>query len=64
MKIIKNDAGFYTINPDKFGDSRGYFSPYYIKENMDKEGIVTAVNDDDGHALPKGKAFELYKDLM
>ena len=29
----------YEILPDKFGDSRGYFSPYFIKENMVIEGL-------------------------
>ena len=45
MKIVKSDLGFYDIKPDKFGDSRGYFSPYYIKENLDKENIETVVNE-------------------
>ncbi len=58
MKIIKNDLGFYTINPDKFGDSRGYFSPYYIKENMDKEGIPTAVNELNRIPLKENFAYD------
>jgi len=36
-KTNLNDC--YEIIPDKFGDSRGYFSPYFIKENMTKEGL-------------------------
>ena len=33
----------YEIIPDKFGDSRGYFSPYFIKENMTKEGLDNVI---------------------
>lgn len=29
----------YIITPDKFGDERGYFSPYFIKEKLEKMGI-------------------------
>lgn len=36
-KTKLNDC--YEIVPDRFGDSRGYFTPYYIKENMEKEGL-------------------------
>lgn len=45
MKIIRDDLGYYKIQPDKFGDSRGYFSPYYIKENLDNEEIGLDVNE-------------------
>ena len=29
----------YVIQPDKFGDDRGYFSPEYIEEELAKKGF-------------------------
>ena len=29
----------YIIEPDKFGDDRGYFSPYFIDKNLEKLGF-------------------------
>ena len=40
MKIIEtNLKDCYIIEPDRFGDERGYFSPFFIKENLVKEGL-------------------------
>lgn len=29
----------YILEPDRFGDDRGYFSPYFIQNDLDKLGI-------------------------
>ena len=29
----------YILEPDRFGDDRGYFSPYFIQSDLDKIGI-------------------------
>ena len=29
----------YIIEPSVFGDDRGYFSPFFIQEDLDKLGI-------------------------
>ena len=29
----------YIVKPSVFGDDRGYFSPFYIEEDMDKNGL-------------------------
>lgn len=48
MNIIKTNLNdCYIIEPDKFGDSRGYFSPYFINKkiienNLDFDGVVQA----------------------
>ena len=35
MKLIKtNLQDCYIVEPDKFGDDRGYFSPYFIQNNF------------------------------
>ena len=33
----------YILEPDKFGDDRGYFSPYFIKKNLDDIGFQNVV---------------------
>lgn len=40
MKKIETDLrDCYIIEPSVFGDERGYFSPFFIKEDLEKEGI-------------------------
>lgn len=40
MKLIQTELeDCYIIEPDRFGDDRGYFSPFFIQENLNKEGI-------------------------
>lgn len=40
MKIIKTDLeDCYILEPDKFGDERGYFSPYFIDKNVKDIGF-------------------------
>ena len=35
MKKIKTDLlDCYILEPDRFGDERGYFSPYFIADNL------------------------------
>ena len=35
MKKIETELlDCYIIEPDKFGDDRGYFSPYFIRNNF------------------------------
>lgn len=44
MKKIKTELeDCYIIEPDKFGDSRGYFSPYFIQKNFDDLGFQKVV---------------------
>ena len=33
----------YILRPDKYGDERGYFSPYFIQKNLDELGFVKVV---------------------
>jgi len=41
MEFIEtNLKDCYIIKPNRFGDERGYFSPYFIKEELNKKGIV------------------------
>ena len=40
MQINETDLqDCYMIIADKFGDERGYFSPYFIQENLKSKGI-------------------------
>lgn len=40
MEFIEtNLKDCYIIKPDKFGDDRGYFSPYFIKQKLAEKGI-------------------------
>lgn len=40
MKIIETELkDCYIIEPNRFGDDRGYFSPYFIQEDYDKNSI-------------------------
>lgn len=44
MKKIKTELeDCYIIEPDCFGDDRGYFSPYFIKENFNELGFCNVV---------------------
>lgn len=41
MKKIETELkDCYIIEPDKFGDERGYYSPFFIEENNVKEGLT------------------------
>lgn len=44
MKIIETELkDCYILEPDKFGDDRGYFSPYFIQKNLDDLGFTRVV---------------------
>ena len=44
MKLIKtNLEDCYIIEPDRFGDDRGYFSPYFIQNNLTNLGFERVV---------------------
>ncbi len=44
MKIIKTDLkDCYIIEPAKFGDKRGYFSPYFIQNEFSELGFKNVV---------------------
>lgn len=44
MKLIKTELeDCYIIEPDKFGDTRGYFSPYFIQNNLSELGFERVV---------------------
>ena len=38
-KIETNLKDCYILEPNRFGDDRGYFSPFFIAEDLKKEGI-------------------------
>ena len=38
-KIETNLQDCFILEPDRFGDDRGYFSPYFIQDDLDKLGI-------------------------
>ena len=47
MKMLKTALeDCYIIEPDRFGDDRGYFSPYFIQSNFDKsaKGVVRGLH--------------------
>ena len=45
MKMLKTALeDCYIIEPDRFGDDRGYFSPYFIQSNFDKLGDPCSLN--------------------
>lgn len=40
IKIIETALkDCYILEPDKFGDDRGYFNPYFIQKDLEKNGI-------------------------
>ena len=44
MKKIETELkDCFILEPDKFGDDRGYFSPYFIQKNLDELGFTRAV---------------------
>ena len=38
-KIATNLQDCYILEPDRFGDDRGYFSPYFIQKDLNNLGI-------------------------
>lgn len=44
-KIETGLESCYIIEPDKFGDERGYYSPFYVKDTYEKEGLSSIFKD-------------------
>ena len=42
-KIETNLADCYLLEPDRYGDDRGYFSPIFIQDNLDELGFERVV---------------------
>lgn len=63
MKLIKTDLeDCFIIEPDKFGDERGYFSPYFIQENFKElgfSGVVQANRSKSARGVVRGLHFQL-----
>lgn len=62
MKIIDTELkDCYILEPDRFGDDRGYFSPYFIQENLDKLGferVVQANRSKSSKGVVRGLHFQ------
>lgn len=62
MKMLKTALeDCYIIEPDRFGDDRGYFSPYFIQSNFDKlgfEGVVQANRSKSAKGVVRGLHFQ------
>ena len=62
MKKIETELlDCYIIEPDKFGDDRGYFSPYFIQKNFDDlgfEGVVQANRSKSSKGVLRGLHFQ------
>ena len=62
MKLIKTELeDCYIIEPDRFGDDRGYFSPYFIRENISPLGfgdVVQANRSKSSKGVVRGLHFQ------
>lgn len=62
MKCIEtNLKDCYIIEPDRFGDDRGYFSPYFIQKNFDDLGfekVVQASRSKSSKGVVRGLHFQ------
>lgn len=62
-KIETNLKDCYILEPDRFGDDRGYFSPYFIQEDLNKlgikfEGVVQANRSKSSKGVVRGLHFQ------
>jgi len=60
-KIETNLLDCYILEPDKFGDERGYFSPYYIEQNLKElgfQGVVQANRSMSCKGVVRGLHFQ------
>ena len=60
-KIETNLLDCYIIEPDRFGDERGYFSPYFIQKNFDELGfekVVQANRSKSSKGVVRGLHFQ------
>ena len=62
MKIIKTELeDCFIIEPDRFGDDRGYFSPYFIQNNLSELGferVVQANRSKSSKGVVRGLHFQ------
>lgn len=62
MKKIETELlDCYILEPDKFGDERGYFSPYFIQKNLDElgfKGVVQANRSKSAKGVVRGLHFQ------
>lgn len=58
-KIYTELQDCYILEPDKFGDDRGYFSPYFIQENLNELGFKKVVQANRSKSA-KGVVRELH----
>lgn len=60
-KIETNLKDCYILEPDRFGDDRGYFSPYFIQKDLDDlgfQGVVQANRSLSGKGVIRGLHFQ------
>lgn len=62
-KIETNLKDCYILEPDRFGDDRGYFSPYFIRKDLEKlgikfEGVVQANRSKSSKGVVRGLHFQ------
>ena len=62
MKLIKTQLeDCYIIEPEKYGDNRGYFSPYFIQKeisNLGFEKVVQANRSKSCKGVVRGLHFQ------
>ena len=62
MKKIETELlDCYILEPDRFGDERGYFSPYYIETNLKElgfKGVVQANRSKSAKGVVRGLHFQ------
>ena len=62
MKKIETELlDCYILEPDRFGDERGYFSPYYIEANLKElgfKGVVQANRSKSAKGVVRGLHFQ------
>ena len=62
MKKIETELkDCYILEPDRFGDDRGYFSPYFIQKNLDELGfekVVQANRSKSSKGVVRGLHFQ------
>ena len=62
MKKIETELkDCYILEPDRFGDDRGYFSPYFIDKNLEKLGfkkVVQANRSKSAKGVVRGLHFQ------
>lgn len=60
-KIATNLLDCYILEPDRFGDDRGYFSPYFIQKSLDELGferVVQANRSKSSKGVVRGLHFQ------